>query len=69
MKASLGSVEYIASLYKSDTETKRLKEAVSTSAYGKDFVHAALSVNKKVRSVSLNCRVWITCRHPAPGYP
>eukprot|EP00268_Persea_americana_P009364 TRINITY_DN1375_c0_g1_i1.p1 TRINITY_DN1375_c0_g1~~TRINITY_DN1375_c0_g1_i1.p1 ORF type:complete len:754 (+),score=157.76 TRINITY_DN1375_c0_g1_i1:331-2592(+) len=48
LRASLGSVEYIASLCKSDVESKMLKQAVSTSAYGKDFVHAALSVNKKV---------------------
>lgn len=48
LEASLGSVEYVASLCKSETESEQIKEAVSTSAYGKDFVHAALSVNKKV---------------------
>ncbi|OVA15916.1 Cation-transporting P-type ATPase [Macleaya cordata] len=48
LKASLGSVEYIASLCKSEDESKKIKEAVSTSAYGSDFVHAALAVNKKV---------------------
>lgn len=48
LKASLGSVEYIASLCKSEAESRIIKEAVYTSAYGKDFVHAALSVNRKV---------------------
>ncbi|KAK6924007.1 hypothetical protein RJ641_010207 [Dillenia turbinata] len=48
LKASLGSVEYIASLCKSEDDSKKIKEAVSTSAFGSDLVHAALSVNKKV---------------------
>ncbi|PIA56645.1 hypothetical protein AQUCO_00700777v1 [Aquilegia coerulea] len=48
LRASLGSVEYIASLCNSEDESKKIKEAVSTSAYGSNFVHAALSVNKKV---------------------
>ncbi|RVX23710.1 putative cadmium/zinc-transporting ATPase HMA1, chloroplastic [Vitis vinifera] len=48
LKASIGSLEYILSLCKSEDELKKIKEAVSTSSYGSDFVHAALSVNKKV---------------------
>lgn len=48
LNASLGSVEYIASLCKSNMESEKIKEAVKTSAYGCDFVQAALSVNKKV---------------------
>ncbi|XP_058070119.1 probable cadmium/zinc-transporting ATPase HMA1, chloroplastic isoform X2 [Magnolia sinica] len=48
LKASLGSVDYIASLCKSEADSKKIKEAVSTSVHGTDFVHAALSVNKKV---------------------
>ncbi|KAL6010428.1 putative cadmium/zinc-transporting ATPase hma1, chloroplastic [Asimina triloba] len=48
LKASIGSVDYIASLCKSEAESEKIKEAVSTSVYGKDFVHAALAVNKKV---------------------
>ncbi|KAJ6796066.1 putative cadmium/zinc-transporting ATPase HMA1, chloroplastic isoform X1 [Iris pallida] len=48
LNASLGSVEYIVSLCKSDVESEEIKEAVRTSAYGSDFVQAALSVNKKV---------------------
>ncbi|KAK6923089.1 hypothetical protein RJ641_011393 [Dillenia turbinata] len=48
LKASLGSVEYIASLCKSEDDSKKMKEAVSTSSFGSDLVHAALSVNKKV---------------------
>ncbi|KAL5714064.1 hypothetical protein ACHQM5_016076 [Ranunculus cassubicifolius] len=48
LRASLGSVEYITSLCKSEDESKKLKDAVSTSVHGTDFVHAALSVNKKV---------------------
>lgn len=45
MKASIGSVEYIASLFKSDDESTKIKEAVNTSSYGCDYVHAALLVN------------------------
>ncbi|KAJ6794952.1 putative cadmium/zinc-transporting ATPase HMA1, chloroplastic isoform X1 [Iris pallida] len=48
LNASLGSVEYVASLFKSNVESEKIKEAVRTSAYGSDFVQAALSVNKKV---------------------
>ncbi|XP_022885762.1 probable cadmium/zinc-transporting ATPase HMA1, chloroplastic, partial [Olea europaea var. sylvestris] len=47
LKASLGSVEYITSLLQSDDESKKIKEAVSTSSYGEEFVRAALSVNNK----------------------
>ncbi|XP_021714382.1 probable cadmium/zinc-transporting ATPase HMA1, chloroplastic [Chenopodium quinoa] len=48
VKATLGSVDYIASLCKDEDESQKIKEAVNTSAYGNDFVHAALSVNDKV---------------------
>ncbi|KAG8074825.1 hypothetical protein GUJ93_ZPchr0006g41047 [Zizania palustris] len=47
-KASIGSVEYISSLYRSSGESEQLKEAVKASAFGPDFVQAALSVDKKV---------------------
>lgn len=47
-KASLGSVEFITSLCKSEAESRKIKEAVDGSSYGSNFVHAALSVNKKV---------------------
>lgn len=46
-KAFLGSVEYITSLFHSEDESRRVKEAVSTSSFGGDFVHAALSVNNQ----------------------
>nr|GMC95066.1 probable cadmium/zinc-transporting ATPase HMA1, chloroplastic [Ipomoea batatas] len=52
-KASLGSVEYIASLYQSEDESTKIKEAVRTSTYGGDFVRAALSVNNN--KVSILC--------------
>ncbi|KAK6151193.1 hypothetical protein DH2020_016125 [Rehmannia glutinosa] len=48
LKASIGSVEFITSLFTSDDESKKIQEAVSTSSYGDDFVRAALSVNNKV---------------------
>ncbi|XP_068657346.1 probable cadmium/zinc-transporting ATPase HMA1, chloroplastic isoform X2 [Aristolochia californica] len=48
LKASLGSVDYIASQCNSEAESEKIKEAVGTSTYGRDFVHAALSVNRKV---------------------
>ncbi|KAJ0983842.1 hypothetical protein J5N97_002198 [Dioscorea zingiberensis] len=48
LNASIGSVEYIASLCKSNDESEKIREAVRTSAYGSEFVQAALSVNKKV---------------------
>ncbi|XP_031109441.1 probable cadmium/zinc-transporting ATPase HMA1, chloroplastic [Ipomoea triloba] len=47
LRASLGSVEYITSLYERGDELRKVQEAVRTSSYGKDFVHAALSVNDK----------------------
>lgn len=47
LTASIGSVEYITSLCTSDVESKKIREAVSTSSYGKDFARAALSVNNK----------------------
>ncbi|KAL0377850.1 UNVERIFIED_CONTAM: putative cadmium/zinc-transporting ATPase HMA1, chloroplastic [Sesamum radiatum] len=47
LKASMGSVEYITSLFTSDDESNKIKEAFSTSSYGGDFVRAALSVNNK----------------------
>ncbi|CAI0405705.1 unnamed protein product [Linum tenue] len=48
LKASLGSVEFITSLCKSEDKSKKIKEAVSASSYGNDFVHAALSVDEKL---------------------
>ncbi|GMH14814.1 hypothetical protein Nepgr_016655 [Nepenthes gracilis] len=48
LKATLGSVDYIASLFKTEDESRKIKEAVNTSLYGNEFVHAALSVNEKV---------------------
>ncbi|XP_057771147.1 probable cadmium/zinc-transporting ATPase HMA1, chloroplastic [Salvia miltiorrhiza] len=48
LKASIGSVEYITSLFTSDDESRKVIEAVNTSSYGGDFVRAALSVNNKV---------------------
>ncbi|GAB2231750.1 hypothetical protein Drorol1_Dr00010762 [Drosera rotundifolia] len=48
VKATLGSVDYIASLCKSEEESKKIWDAVTTSSYGKEFVHMALSVNQKV---------------------
>ncbi|KAK3004706.1 hypothetical protein RJ639_018914 [Escallonia herrerae] len=47
LRASLGSVEYVASLFNSEDESKKVNEAATTSAYGSDFVRAALSVNNK----------------------
>ncbi|KAL8124961.1 hypothetical protein AgCh_012584 [Apium graveolens] len=47
VKASLGSVEYVASLFNSDDESRKIKEAVTTSAYGSDLVRAALSINNR----------------------
>jgi len=44
----LGSVDYIASVCKSEDESRKIKEALTTSTYGDDFVHAALVVNEKV---------------------
>ncbi|KAE9449694.1 hypothetical protein C3L33_18405, partial [Rhododendron williamsianum] len=47
LKASLGSVEFITSLFNSEDESKKIVEAVSSSSHGSDFVHAALAVNNK----------------------
>uniref|UniRef100_A0ACD5UIT8 Uncharacterized protein n=1 Tax=Avena sativa TaxID=4498 RepID=A0ACD5UIT8_AVESA len=47
-KASIGSVEYISSLYISNGESEQIKQAVKCSAFGPEFVQAALSVDKKV---------------------
>lgn len=58
-KASLGSIEFITSLFKSEDESKQIKDAVNASLYGKDFVHAALSVDHKV-SYSSYCLCWST---------
>ncbi|XP_010526721.1 PREDICTED: probable cadmium/zinc-transporting ATPase HMA1, chloroplastic isoform X2 [Tarenaya hassleriana] len=52
-KASLGSVEFIASLCNSEDESKNIKDAVKASIYGKDLVHAALSVDQKVTLIHL----------------
>ena len=48
LKASLGSVEFITSLCKSEDESRKIRTAVNASSYGSDYVHAALSVNEKV---------------------
>ncbi|XP_021907905.1 probable cadmium/zinc-transporting ATPase HMA1, chloroplastic [Carica papaya] len=60
LKATLGSVEFITSLCKSEDESRRIKEAVNASSYGSDLVHAALSVDKKVTLIHLEDR-------PRPG--
>ncbi|XP_010437243.1 PREDICTED: probable cadmium/zinc-transporting ATPase HMA1, chloroplastic [Camelina sativa] len=52
-QASLGSIEFITSLFKSEDESKQIKDAVNASLYGKDFVHAALSVDQKVTLIHL----------------
>jgi len=41
-------VDYISSLYRSNGESEQIKQAVRSSAYGPEFVQAALSVDKKV---------------------
>ncbi|KAK8955629.1 hypothetical protein KSP40_PGU012892 [Platanthera guangdongensis] len=56
LDASLGSVEYIASLGKSVDESEKVKKAVKTSAYGSNFVQAALSVNEKVVEATLSAQ-------------
>ncbi|XP_044483471.1 probable cadmium/zinc-transporting ATPase HMA1, chloroplastic isoform X2 [Mangifera indica] len=55
-KASLGSVEFITSLCKSEVESRKIKEAVDGSSYGRNCVHAALSVNQKVTLIHLEDR-------------
>lgn len=54
MKASLGSIDFITSFCKSEDELEKIKEAVNTSSYGSEYVHAALSVNQKVVFYSLH---------------
>jgi len=61
LNASLGSVEYIASLCRSDVESDEIKNAVRTSAYGCDFVQAALSINKKVNPPELCNSTYCSC--------
>ncbi|KAF8017358.1 hypothetical protein BT93_H2526 [Corymbia citriodora subsp. variegata] len=56
LKASLGSVDFITSFVKSEDELKEIKEAVSASSYGRDLVHAALIVNKKITLIHLEDR-------------
>ncbi|KAK9670331.1 hypothetical protein RND81_13G194300 [Saponaria officinalis] len=48
LKATLGSVDYITSLFENEDESRKIKDAVSSSTFGSEFVHAALSVNDKV---------------------
>nr|BAJ33604.1 unnamed protein product [Eutrema halophilum] len=52
-KASLGSIEFITSLFKSEDDSKQIKDAVNASLYGNEFVHAALSVDQKVTLIHL----------------
>ncbi|XP_031385394.1 probable cadmium/zinc-transporting ATPase HMA1, chloroplastic isoform X2 [Punica granatum] len=56
LKASLGSIEFITSFCKSEDESRKIIEAVSASSYGRDLVHAALSVNKKITLIHLEDR-------------
>ena len=44
-------MDYIASLYNSEDESSKIKDAVSASTYEGDFVRAALSVNNKKASI------------------
>ncbi|KAM7265849.1 hypothetical protein ACFE04_003532 [Oxalis oulophora] len=55
-KASIGSIEFITSRCTSKDESKKIKDAVSSSSYGSDFVHAALSVNEKVTLIHFEDR-------------
>ncbi|CAA7040751.1 unnamed protein product [Microthlaspi erraticum] len=52
-KASLGSVEFITSLFESQDESRKIKDAVNSSLYGNDFVHAVLSLDQKVTLIHL----------------
>ncbi|XP_010429275.1 PREDICTED: probable cadmium/zinc-transporting ATPase HMA1, chloroplastic [Camelina sativa] len=52
-KASLGSVEFITSLFESQDESRKIKNAVNSSLYGNDFVHAVLSLDQKVTLIHL----------------
>ncbi|KAL2333495.1 hypothetical protein Fmac_014708 [Flemingia macrophylla] len=60
LKASLGSIDFITSFCQSEDESEKIKEAVNTSSYGSEYVHAALSVNKKITLIHLEDR-------PRPG--
>ncbi|XP_030486040.1 probable cadmium/zinc-transporting ATPase HMA1, chloroplastic isoform X2 [Cannabis sativa] len=60
LKASLGSVDFITSRCKSEGDSIKIKDAVSASSYGSEFVRAALSVNEKVTLIHLEDR-------PRPG--
>ncbi|XP_021633151.1 probable cadmium/zinc-transporting ATPase HMA1, chloroplastic isoform X2 [Manihot esculenta] len=57
LKASLGSIEFITSLCKSEDKSRKIKEAVNASPYGSDFVHAALSIEEKVTLIHLEDRL------------
>ncbi|CAI8609318.1 unnamed protein product [Vicia faba] len=60
LKASLGSIDFITSFCQSDDESKKIKEAINSSPYGSEFVHAALQINRKVTLIHLEDR-------PRPG--
>ncbi|CAJ1942905.1 unnamed protein product [Sphenostylis stenocarpa] len=60
LKASLGSIDFVTSFCQSEDESEKIKEAVNTSSYGSEYVHAALSVNQKVTLIHLEDR-------PRPG--
>ncbi|KAB2617787.1 cadmium/zinc-transporting ATPase HMA1 [Pyrus ussuriensis x Pyrus communis] len=60
LKTSLGSVDFITSLCRSEDTSEKIKEAVNASSYGTKFVRAALSVNEKVTLIHLEDR-------PRPG--
>lgn len=47
-KARLGSLEYVVSSESSSSEAAKIREAASNSAYSKELVQAALSVDKKI---------------------
>lgn len=52
-KVSLGSVDFITSLFESQDESRKIKNAVNSSLYGNDFVHAVLSLDQKVTLIHL----------------
>ncbi|KAG6543160.1 hypothetical protein Mapa_015409 [Marchantia paleacea] len=47
-RALLGSVDYIASSFKTSSESDDVRQAANASAHGNELVQAALSVNNKV---------------------
>lgn len=51
-RALLGSVDYIASSFKTSSESDDVRQAANASSYGNELVQAALSVNNKVNSFS-----------------